>query len=74
MAAKTLREAINRVWKPGNIDEETVAELEGELRDFFAHEVMKFTANRDEVQSATVQDFFDRIFGNIPAFKKAGGQ
>jgi hypothetical protein len=75
MAAKTLKEAIalGLCSAPqGQGIELATTSIANELRDFFSHEVqrMELSHGLGLPHQATPKDLFDKVFANIPAFKK----
>lgn len=69
MAAKNLREAILTPLMERGIylDHGSVMRLESEIRDFFAHEVMRGYTPAGGEETAT--QLFDRVFKTIPAVR-----
>lgn len=71
MAAKSLRDAwLTTLTLNENVypKHETVLKVEGELRDFFAHQIMIAFKNNPISEDILIK-FFNQIFSSIPASK-----
>lgn len=91
MAAKSLREALLNALKDGKsknylISKKQIEILESEIRDYFAHEIIKHCGElvkggHDHIPTrkgdsywtieATLIEFFKHVFKDIPAFKRS---
>ena len=67
MAVKTLRDAIAITFSIG-IHSDVLNKVEGEIKDFLAHQIMVFSKNKPNDEKVLIE-FFDHIFKNIPASK-----
>ncbi len=75
MAAKTLKEAVALgicSARAGKGVEPAIDQITKELRDFFAHEVMRMEGRHGlgMPNQLTAKDLFDKVFSDIPAFNK----
>jgi len=74
MAAKNLKEAVEQAFcaAPQNMGVDAlIDEVVFQLRDFFAHEVLRLEAKHclGVENSSTAHDLFESVFKEIPAFK-----
>lgn len=67
MAAKTIQEALTNGFN-SYLDTQTETDLANELRDFFAHEIMRMQGAENKNVSA--MELFEKVFAEVPALGK----